>query len=398
MRGLVATVVLFVALSATAREERAGENRPESRLLMRLLDKVERLQGELQEVRGRSDRQERELRALRRKMRELEGRSAAAATPATGAEAAPAAPIMRPPATAAEAAPAAATEAAPAAATDAAPTAAAADTAPAAAADTAPAAAADATEAAPIVQSPPAAAADTAPTAAAETAPATAAETAPATAADTAPAATADTAPAAQPPSAEREAPDDDVQTATEPANETPQRVQAPSSGDGEAPDGAAQAARADGARAPQPHEQRLGFLPKDAATPNERDERRAYQQATRALDDNDYALLRQDLDVFLRSWPRGRYAANAKFWIGEAWYAERRLDEAEHYYKRVIEENADHQKSEDAHLKLAYIHIDREQWDAAAAVLQNLADAATQERIRALAQKKLGQVKQRER
>ncbi len=335
MRGLVATVVLFVALSATAREENAGDNRPESRLLMRLLDKVERLQGELQEVRGRSDRQERELRALRRKMRELEGRGAASAAPATAADAAPTVPIVRPPAAAADATPAA-------------------DAAPA--------------------------------------------------------------APVTQPPAAEREAPDDDVRSATRPADETPPRVQAPSSGDGEAPAvgespagaeapaaaespaAAAQAARADGARAPQPHEQRLGFLPKDAATPNERDERRAYQRATRALDDNDYALLRQELDVFLRGWPRGRYAANAKFWIGEAWYAERNLDEAEHYYKRVTEENADHQKSEDARLKLAYIHMEREQWDAAAAVLQELAQNASQGRIRALAHKKLGQVQEQER
>ena len=317
MRGLVAIAVLFAvpfaSLPAAAQEDGAGDNRPESRLLMRLLDKVERLQAELREVRDRGDRQARELRRLRKKMREIEGRRAA--TTATAAIAATAVSAV----------------------------------------------------------------------------------SAVTTASAAAPMSTASTANAMQPPAAEQEAPDDDARAAATPAPAETERAQVPPSGDGEPPRDAAQTARTGDDRAPPPVP-RLGFLPKDEATPGVKDERQAYRRATRALNDDDYARLRRDLEAFLRDWPRGRYAANAKFWIGEAWYAERNLDKAEAYYQRVVEENADHDKSEDAYLKLAYIHIDREQWDAAAAVLQNLAEAAAQDRIRALARKKLGQVKKQER
>ena len=289
MRASVAGVLLcallcatvFAAPPAAAQEGDAGDGRPESRLLMRLLDKVERLQAELREVRDRGDRQAQELRRLRAKVRALEDR-------------------------------------------------------------------------------PPLPSATTATTVAAV-------------------------------PAGAQGAPDGDARAAaTPPYEETGEET------DRAPPRDAPPAAPSD-KRPPPSDGQRVGLLPKDHATPDEEAQRQAYQRATRAWNDDDYARLRQDLEVFLQTWPRGKYAANAKFWIGEAWYAERNLDEAERYYRRVTEENAGHHKSEDAYLKLAYIHIDREQWDAAAAVLQNLADTAAQDRIRALARKKLGQV-QRER
>ena len=304
LRALMAAVVLFAIAPAAAQENDGGENRPENRLLMRLLDKVERMQGELREVRNRSDRQARVLRALRRKVRELEGRHAAAST-----------------------------------------------------------------SAAPVTSATPAA----------SPAPVT-------SAARAAPPTTTTVTNTARPPATEREVSDVDAPTtATSARAATPRvpRAQTPASGGAE--------------RAP-PNGQRLGFLPKDETTSDERDEREAYRRATSAWDDNDYARLRRELEEFLQRWPRGKYAVNAKFWIGESWYAERNLDDAEYYYRRVVEENAGHHKSEDARLKLAYIHMERGQWDAAAAVLQQLAQNASQERIRALAYKKLGQVQEQER
>ncbi len=145
--------------------------------------------------------------------------------------------------------------------------------------------------------------------------------------------------------------------------------------------------------------------LPSDAAPPPVRrdqptvhgkEEYRMYHAAWSALNDKDYVRLREGLAEFLERYPHGKYAASAKYWIGESWYARRDFDKAEAAFRRVVEEHADHQKSEDASVKIAIIRMERGEHDAAREILDSLAASATQKSIRDLAGKKLKLLKKR--
>ena len=126
------------------------------------------------------------------------------------------------------------------------------------------------------------------------------------------------------------------------------------------------------------------------------KEERRAYDAAIEALSDKDSVRLRRAFSDFLERYPRGQFAASAKYWIGESWYAERDFDKADKAFKRVVNEHTDHLKSEDASLKIGYIHAERGQYDAAREILHGLAESAAQQRIRGLAQKRLKLLKKR--
>ena len=125
-------------------------------------------------------------------------------------------------------------------------------------------------------------------------------------------------------------------------------------------------------------------------------EEYRRYRAAWSALNDKDYVRLREGFGEFLERYPHGKYAASAKYWIGESWYAQRDFDKAETAFRRVVEEHADHQKSEDASVKIAIIRMERGEHDAAREILDSLAESATQRSVRDLARKKLKLLKKR--
>lgn len=272
VRRLVAAVIVFAALPAAAQRDT-----PENQLLIELLDKVERLQTELNEVRDRNDRLQHELEKLKK---EFNGAAAPApdTAPPGGAPGTAPSPDAAPP--------------------DAVPS-----------PDAAPPDIVPPTDAAPPDTAPPS---DTVPP-------------------DTAPPDTVPSPDAAPSPPARREQP--------------------PVHGE---------------------------------------EEYRRYHAAWSALNDKDYVRLREGFGEFLERWPHGKYAASAKYWIGESWYAQRDFDKAEAAFRRVVEEHADHQKSEDASVKIAIILMERGERDAAREILDSLAESATQRSIRDLARKKL--------
>ncbi|MDD9869741.1 MAG: tetratricopeptide repeat protein [Gammaproteobacteria bacterium] len=296
MRRFVAAVILFAVLPAAAQRDT-----PENQLLIELLDKVERLQTELNELRDRNDRLQHELEKLKR-----EFNGAAAPAPETGAPDAAPSPDAAPLDTAS-----------PQRATP--PGAVSPDTAP------------------PGIAPPP----DVAP---------------PDTASPPDAAPSPDTAPP------QRAAPPPD----TTPSDTTPSDA------------------------APSPPVRR------DQPPVHGEEEYRRYRAAWSALNDKDYVRLREGFGEFLERYPHGKYAASAKYWIGESWYAQRDFGKAETAFRRVVEEHADHQKSEDASVKIAIIRMERGEHDAAREILDSLAESATQRSVRDLARKKLKLLKKR--
>ena len=123
--------------------------------------------------------------------------------------------------------------------------------------------------------------------------------------------------------------------------------------------------------------------------------ERSAYNAALRGLQDAEYVKLRKALAGFLRQYPDGRHAADAKYWIAESYYVMNNYERAEHYYKRVVDEHGRHSKRDDALLKIAYIRETRGEWERARALLQNLADSAKSEKMRDLAARRLERLQQ---
>lgn len=77
------------------------------------------------------------------------------------------------------------------------------------------------------------------------------------------------------------------------------------------------------------------------------------YQKGLDAIrQDGDFVRGRQNLEAFLQKNPRHPLAINAKYWIGEAWYGEKKYENAILQFQDVIQEFGDHPKVASALLK----------------------------------------------
>ena len=129
---------------------------------------------------------------------------------------------------------------------------------------------------------------------------------------------------------------------------------------------------------------------------PNElsdRNEYAAYSRAISALDRADYTRLRDNLNRFLQDYPNGSYADDASYWVAESYYAEGDLDLAQSYFTQLLENYQDSEKRESALLKIAYIRLNKKQWEAARNVLELLQNEAEDEQISKLASDQLKQL-----
>ena len=66
--------------------------------------------------------------------------------------------------------------------------------------------------------------------------------------------------------------------------------------------------------------------------------EKELYERALAALKKKDYEGARRLLRRYLELYPKGKYAANAHYWIGETYYAQRRYEEAILEYQKVVD------------------------------------------------------------
>ncbi|RUM88139.1 MAG: tol-pal system protein YbgF [Thermodesulfatator sp.] len=88
--------------------------------------------------------------------------------------------------------------------------------------------------------------------------------------------------------------------------------------------------------------------------------EKELYRKALAALKKKDYEKARRLWRRYLELYPKGKYAANAHYWIGETYYAERRYEEAILEYQKVIDGFPGSYKVPAALLKqgLAFLHL----------------------------------------
>jgi tol-pal system protein YbgF len=122
----------------------------------------------------------------------------------------------------------------------------------------------------------------------------------------------------------------------------------------------------------PPPAGQVASIAPAPTAA-NAASEQAAYRAASDLLRIGRYEDAIAGFQAQLQQYPGGSLAANAQYWIGEAYYVTRQFDRALSEFQRVPAEYPQSPKAADALLKVGYIQYERRQFAAARQTLTGL-------------------------
>jgi tol-pal system protein YbgF len=101
--------------------------------------------------------------------------------------------------------------------------------------------------------------------------------------------------------------------------------------------------------------------------------EREAYQKAFDMLRELRYAQATAAFREFLKSYPKGRYAHIAQYWLGEAGYAQRDFRQAITDYNALLVNFPESPKLAEAMLKMGYSYYELKEPDQARKILEQL-------------------------
>jgi tol-pal system protein YbgF len=85
--------------------------------------------------------------------------------------------------------------------------------------------------------------------------------------------------------------------------------------------------------------------------------EQQMYQTAIDLLPDKKYEASESKLRNYLKLYPKGVYAANAHYWLGEINFLQKNFDAAEEEFKIVIDKYTKSKRVSDALFKIALVH-----------------------------------------
>ncbi len=97
----------------------------------------------------------------------------------------------------------------------------------------------------------------------------------------------------------------------------------------------------------------------------------RAYRQAFDQLQAGHYDAAIDAFSEFLQRYPEAPLAANAYYWLGEAYYVKRDFPAAAEAFRQVVERFPASPKAADALLKLGYVAFEQGRWEGARRRLQ---------------------------
>lgn len=125
--------------------------------------------------------------------------------------------------------------------------------------------------------------------------------------------------------------------------------------------------------------------------------ERAAYERAFNLLKEGRYDLAVAAFKSFVQSYPKGRYADNAQYWLGEANYVQRHFEVALSEFGKVVKDHPTSPKRADALLKMGYTYQELGQFDKARMSLNEVVMNYPNTTAARLAQKRLQDIKQRQ-
>ncbi|MDH7453536.1 tol-pal system protein YbgF [Luteimonas composti] len=106
----------------------------------------------------------------------------------------------------------------------------------------------------------------------------------------------------------------------------------------------------------------------------NTADERGAYDAAFAALKTGDYVQSAQLFQDFLRVYPEGVYAPNARYWLGESYYVTQNYEMAREQFQVLMDRYPTHDKAPGALLKIGLSQYGLRDLDGAEATLSRVA------------------------
>jgi tol-pal system protein YbgF len=121
--------------------------------------------------------------------------------------------------------------------------------------------------------------------------------------------------------------------------------------------------------------------------------EQASYDAAFAHLKAGDYAAAARAFDAFLRDYPAGAFAPNARYWLGESYYVTQNYRLALPQFQAIVEQHPQHDKAPGALLKVGLTHQGLKDFSAAERALREVtqrypntdAARAAVDRLRAL-------------
>ncbi len=127
-----------------------------------------------------------------------------------------------------------------------------------------------------------------------------------------------------------------------------------------------------------------------DATEEAGQDEQTAYRAAFDLLKDGKYREAARAFADFLQKFPQSPLAANAQYWLGEAYYGAKDYKQAIQEFEKVRTLYPDSPKVPDATLKLGYSYYALKRWKAARKALEEVVERFPGTSVARLAEQRL--------
>ncbi len=101
--------------------------------------------------------------------------------------------------------------------------------------------------------------------------------------------------------------------------------------------------------------------------------EQESYQAALSVLKGSQYETAIESFQFFLADYPNSDYAANAQYWMAEAYYVLKDYSSAVEHFRKVINAYPGSRKTADAYLKIGFSFYELKEWAKAKVELEKV-------------------------
>lgn len=105
---------------------------------------------------------------------------------------------------------------------------------------------------------------------------------------------------------------------------------------------------------------------------------RKDFEAAFALVRNKDYLSAIKAFEIFLQNYPSSSYGANARFWMGQVYFVQGNLKDAELQFKLLLADFPESSKAKGAKLKLADIYLKQELWEQAKEKYQDVVDTTS--------------------